>query len=66
MPQAADVTANGKNVFTSRDLDEIYKPCGPVSEALSSYYVQHVVQSAIDSAFRLALAPADVTDEQSA
>ena len=38
----------------SGDLDELYKPRGPVSEALSSYYVQHVVQSAIDGAFRLA------------
>lgn len=36
------------------DLDRIYKPRGPVSEALASYYVQHVVQSAIDGAFRLA------------
>jgi len=56
------VTASGKNVATPRDLDKLYKPRGPVSEALSSYYVQHVVQSAIDSAFRLAPAPVDTTE----
>lgn len=49
------------NVAASSDLDQIYKPRGPVSEALSSYYVQHVVQSAIDDAFRLAPARADAT-----
>jgi hypothetical protein len=39
----------------AEDLDRLYKPKGPVSEALSSYYVQHVVQGAIDHAFRLGM-----------
>jgi len=37
---------------------QIYQPPGPVSEALASYYVRHVVQSALDRAFTLA-EPAD-------
>ena len=36
-----------------RDRDALYQPPGAVSEALSSYYVRHVVQSAIDHAFKL-------------
>jgi len=32
----------------------IYDPPGPVSEALASYYVRHVVQRALDRAFMLA------------
>ncbi len=32
----------------------IYEPPGPVSEALASYYVRHIVQREIDRAFTLA------------
>ncbi len=31
----------------------IYEPPGPVSEALASYYVRHIVQREIDRAFTL-------------
>lgn len=34
--------------------ESIYEPQGPVSEALASYYVRHLVQRAIDRAFMLA------------
>jgi len=42
---------------------QIYQPPGPVSEALASYYVRHVVQSALDRAFTLA-EPADAATPQ--
>lgn len=32
---------------------DIYQPPGPVSEALASYYVRHIVQRALDRAFTL-------------
>ena len=32
----------------------IYQPPGPISEALASYYVRHIVQRELDRAFTLA------------
>ncbi|MBC6440006.1 MAG: hypothetical protein GDA49_06270 [Rhodospirillales bacterium] len=31
----------------------IYEPPGPVNEAFASHYVRHLVQRAIDQAFKL-------------
>ena len=33
--------------------ESIYEPPGPLSEALASYYVRHIVQRALDRAFTL-------------
>lgn len=38
----------------------MYDPPGPISEALASYYVRHLVQQALDRAFTLA--PVEQTD----
>ncbi|MBT5435520.1 MAG: hypothetical protein P8Q36_05525 [Alphaproteobacteria bacterium] len=43
----------------------VYDPPGPVNEAFASYYVRHVVQRAIDQAFKLSTPASSPATERS-